>query len=85
MILGLDAVHLGEDLVVEFRIAVEIEVPGDPALRYEVVFHSGEHFGAPEGVIMSSVVLHIHMPDASRRYHIPMILAPHSYSTWWSA
>jgi len=53
------------------------------------VFHTGDYF--PVAVIaqgshhnMQSVVVRISLPDPDARYHIPVVLSPHSYTVWWS-
>ncbi len=35
--------------------------------------------------IMTEVVLRFTMPDPDARYHMPVVLSPNSYTTWWSA
>ena len=71
------------------RISAPVNIT--PATRhalYEVVFHSAAHFGKKTGnderQIMRTIVMHITMPEPERRYHIPVIIAPHACSTWWS-
>lgn len=61
----------------------------DTQVSYEVVLQSGAYF-AGKGVgadtqIVQEVVMRFSMPDAERRYHIPFMLAPHSYSVWWGS
>jgi 5-hydroxyisourate hydrolase len=61
----------------------------DPASRYEMVLHTGLYF-AGRGIlaaglhILDEVVIRFAMPDPDARYHIPLMLAPNSYSVWWS-
>lgn len=58
--------------------------------EYEIVFQSGEYF-ADHSVpnlgnrIIKEVVVRFRMPDPDGRYHIPLMLAPNSYSVWWSS
>ena len=74
----------------EGRISESVTVAGNPAdAIYELVFHTGDYF--PVAVIaegshhnMQSVVVRISMPDPDARYHIPVVLSPHSYTVWWS-
>ena len=74
----------------EGRISESIAVEDNPAdAVYELVFHTGDYF--PVAVIaegfrhnMQSVVVRISMPDQDARYHIPVVLSPHSYTVWWS-
>ena len=57
---------------------------------HELVFQSGAYFmergtiktGAPR---VEEIVLRFKMPDPDGKYHMPVILNPNSYSTWWSA
>ena len=74
----------------EGRISESVAVVGNPAdAVYELVFHTGDYF--PVTVIseesrhnVQSVVVRISMPDPDARYHIPVVLSPHSYTVWWS-
>ncbi len=67
----------------EGRIAVPVEPV--PEAQYELVFDTGDIFAASTSVqIMDQVVIRLSMPDAEARYHIPVLLSPHSYSVWWS-
>ena len=61
----------------------------DSGAQYELVLQVGDYFAArmPAEVgaqIVREVVVRFTMPDPEARYHIPMMLAPHSYSVWWS-
>ena len=57
---------------------------------HELVFQSGDYF-LKKGVVQSEalrveeIVLRFKMPDPDGKYHMPVILNPNSYSTWWSA
>ena len=74
----------------EGRISESVAVEGGTAdAIFELVFHTGDYF--PVAVIaegshhnMQSVVVRISMPDPDARYHIPVVLSPHSYTVWWS-
>ena len=35
--------------------------------------------------ILQNVVVHFEMPDPAARYHMPLMLAPNSYSVWASS
>jgi 5-hydroxyisourate hydrolase len=55
-----------------------------------MVLQAGAYFAAraPEKEgrqIVREVVIRFAMPDPEARYHIPLILAPHSYAVWWSS
>ncbi len=62
----------------------------DPNATYELIFDTGTYWAAREvprdgPQIMDQIVLRFAMPDPEARYHMPIILAPNSYSCWWSA
>ncbi len=70
------------------RLQCEVKTFGQDA-RYEMVLHSGAYFktrGAPQtGMrLLEEVVIRFTMPDPDGRYHMPMMLAPNSYSVWFS-
>lgn len=55
--------------------------------EFELVVHGAEYFaarGIDAGSSVSAVVIRFVMVDDDRRYHLPVMLAPHSCSTWWS-
>ena len=55
--------------------------------EFELVVHGADYFAA-RGIDAAScvpaVVIRFLMVDDDRRYHLPVMLAPHSYSIWWS-
>jgi len=68
----------------EGRINESIPVrAGDSGHEFELVMHAADYFGATDAVVRC-VVIRFVIDDAARRYHMPVMLAPHSYSTWWS-
>jgi 5-hydroxyisourate hydrolase len=73
------------------RFTEAIELPMDSAqLAYEMVIQSGAYFAAnglagAERQIVKEIVIRFAMPDPQGSYHIPLMIAPHSYSVWWSA
>ena len=72
------------------RISESVEIPqGRHAAEFELVFHSKAYFEGQTLLedkyqIMNSVVVRLSLPDPNDNYHIPIMLAPHSYSVWWS-
>ena len=69
-------------------VAVNIDAhSGDD--DYELVFET-DRYWAGNGIseqdrrLMRQIVLRFKMPDAQARYHMPLIISPHSYSCWWS-
>lgn len=68
----------------EGRISETVSV-GDDQLgnEYELVIHAADYFQATKAVV-PLVVIRFVIDAAQKRYHLPVMLAPHSYSTWWS-
>lgn len=75
----LDTRASDEGRVVEaFDIASETEC--------ELVFHSASFFGSSADCSpVQQAVLRFTTRTDQTRYHLPVMLAPHSYSVWWSA
>lgn len=70
------------------RIGERVKLDGATSgSEFELVLHGADYFRA-QGIRPNSkvsvVVLRFRMDDDSKRYHMPVMLAPHSYSTWWS-
>ena len=70
------------------RFAEEVAVDTDA--HYEMVVDSGSYFkGRAQQQdslqICEEIVIRFRMPDPDRRYHIPIIMSPNSYSCWWSS
>lgn len=73
----------------EGRIGEHVEIdPAYPDVQYELVFHSADYFATQSTQqgkqIMDVVVVRMKLPDADAKYHIPLVLSPHSYTIWWS-
>ncbi len=73
----------------EGRIAETIKLEAsDLGVDYELEIYAAEYF-ADRGLALESmvkrVVIRFTMDDAQKRYHLPVMLSPHSYSTWWSS
>ena len=72
----------------EGRISQVVDTD-DTGDQYELLFYSGDYFGAGNtrtdntAQIVDAVVVRISMPDPDGKYHIPIMLSPHSYSVWW--
>lgn len=68
----------------EGRIS-ETMIVGDDQLdcEYELVMFAAEYFQVQTAVV-PMVVIRFIIDDAQKRYHLPVMLSPHSYSTWWS-
>jgi 5-hydroxyisourate hydrolase len=73
------------------RLSEEVTLnPEDTEAQFEFVFQIGDYFeaqGLPERgkKILRDVVIRFSMPDPQACYHIPLMLAPNSYSVWWSS
>jgi 5-hydroxyisourate hydrolase len=55
-----------------------------------MVIASGAYFKAADlprsgAQILDKIVVRFTTPDPDSSYHIPIIMAPNSYSCWWSA
>lgn len=69
------------------RFKEEVNVNSDDI--YEMVIASGVYFADREipqnGLkILNEIVVRFTMSDASRSYHIPIIMSPNSYTCWLS-
>lgn len=62
----------------------------DSASQYELVFYAKDYFakhslpsnGDP---VMTEVVTRLAINNDDAKYHVPVVLSPHSYTVWWSA
>ena len=73
----------------EGRIVEEVDMSdAESGSEYELIFHGGDYFARQHSLSSDSqrvVVLRFTMPDPEKRYHMPIMLSPHSYSVWWSS
>jgi len=53
-----------------------------PAGRYELVFHVAEYFGTPGVAFLDDIVIRFGVDDPQGHYHVPLLVAPHGYSTY---
>jgi 5-hydroxyisourate hydrolase len=73
------------------RFTETVNIPKEHvAAEYELVFQTGHYFVAqslpqPTKQIVKEVVIRFSMPDPDASYHIPLMIAPNSYSVWWSS
>ena len=51
--------------------------------EYELVFHTADYFSVDHSPVTKAIVRFV-MQDKDKRYHMPMMLGPHSHSLWWS-
>ena len=72
----------------EGRLSETFKSGGAKTENYELVFHSGDYLEQKniqeENPVMDSVVIRLNVRDFERRYHIPLLIAPHNYTVWWS-
>ena len=72
------------------RVVIKVDTTADiPGTRYEVVFFSGEYFAAGQqsdeiSSLINEVVVRLDLSVVSERCHVPMMIAPHNHSVWWS-
>ena len=72
----------------EGRISESVQIAANT--EYELVFHTAAYFAGRNklpsdgGQILNSVVVRLQLPDPNGKYHIPVMIAPHSYNIWWS-
>tara|TARA_B110000881_G_C18404544_1_gene427724 strand:+ start:468 stop:821 length:354 start_codon:yes stop_codon:yes gene_type:complete len=56
---------------------------------YELVFGVGKywkkvHVISDKNKVLNEIVIRFKIIDRYKKYHMPIILSPNSYSTWWS-
>jgi 5-hydroxyisourate hydrolase len=72
----------------EGRIAERVEInAANRGGEFELVFHGSSYFSGQSvnaDSMVRNVVIRFFMDDDQKRYHLPVMLSPHSYSTWWS-
>jgi 5-hydroxyisourate hydrolase-like protein (transthyretin family) len=67
--------------------SVEIEKANRDA-KFELVIHNAAYFSMQsidDDSMVETIVIRFAMTDSHKRYHMPVMLSPHSYSTWWSS
>ena len=67
--------------------SVEIEKANRDA-KFELVIHNAAYFSMQsidDDSMVETIVIRFVMTDSHKRYHMPVMLSPHSYSTWWSS
>jgi 5-hydroxyisourate hydrolase len=69
----------------EGRISETVPVDEDRlGCEFELVMHAADYFQS-DTALVPVVVIRFIVNDADGRYHLPVMLSPHSYSTWWSS
>ena len=54
----------------------------DCLLKYEIIFNLQGYFKKKTNV--TDIVVYFNMKNPKKKYHIPVMIAPHCYSIWWS-
>lgn len=49
---------------------------------YELVFHAGDYFQASGVPFLNEIPIRFGVSDPHGRYHVPLLAAPHGYSTY---
>ncbi len=72
----------------EGRLSETFDSGGAAVEEYELVFHSGDYLVQQNlqeaNLLMDSVVIRLNVRNFEQRYHIPLLIAPHNYTVWWS-
>lgn len=68
---------------------VQLQQTGS-AGEIDLVFHAQAYFDNASSLdaatqTMRVVVVRLSVPDSDCNYHVPIMLASHSYSVWWNA
>ena len=74
----------GGRIIEEFELSLE-----DCNCEFEMVLKTGEYFSdnnveLAQGKVLSDIVLRFRMKQANKKYHLPLMVSPNSYSVWWS-
>jgi len=65
------------------RILKEFELSNeDCACDYEMVCKTADYF--LEKNIVTEIIIKFKMEDPKKKYHLPIIMSPNSYTIWWS-
>ena len=72
------------------RLTIEVDpCDDDSETRYEFVFHGGEYFAEHALHELKSpiheTVIRLDLSKVEACCHVPIIMSPHTYSTWWSS
>jgi 5-hydroxyisourate hydrolase len=53
-----------------------------PIGPYELVFHAGDYFQTPGIAFLGEIAIRFGVSDPHGSYHVPLLAAPHGYSTY---
>jgi 5-hydroxyisourate hydrolase len=53
-----------------------------PAGKYELTFHAGAYFETPGIPFLDEIIIRFGVDDPAGNYHVPLLVAPHGYSTY---
>jgi 5-hydroxyisourate hydrolase len=87
---GVRTVMFERETDVGGRLAATVKIEKEAPAEYELVLQTGNYFSAqslpqPTKQIVKEVVIRFSIPDPDANYHIPLMIAPNSYSVWWSS
>ena len=74
----------------EGRIMEEVSFEDSGEQFYQLIFFSDEYFRKKMAErysgrqIVREIVIRLVLPDPEIRYHVPVIIGPHSNTFWWS-
>jgi 5-hydroxyisourate hydrolase len=72
----------------EGRLSEIFSSAGASREDFELVFHIGEYLRQQNlqevNPVMDSVVIRLNVCEFERNYHIPLLIAPHNFTVWWS-
>ncbi len=71
------------------RIAKEFNLSSeDCSYNYEIIINTKDFFlnlnKSISKNLVSEIIVRFRMEDNKKKYHIPIMIAPNSYSIWWS-
>jgi 5-hydroxyisourate hydrolase len=72
----------------EGRIAEQLILENEEQ-EFELVFNTRDYIEREHGEQianqpLSAAVIRLHLSKREQRYHVPLVLSPHSYTVWWS-
>ena len=51
---------------------------------FEMIIKTGNYFNNNDNNIISEISMKFKMKDPQKKYHMPLMISPNSYSVWWS-
>ncbi len=77
----------------EGRIIEDFEADEIGSAQFELEMYAADYFIAQSSIAQKNsaancveqIVIRFKVISGKERYHMPIMLSPHSYSTWWSS